>query len=114
MRLSETARVYQLKNGHTMTGKITHGNTVTPFKYGIKNDNRGKSTYIHGIEGGQSATEIETVEPVKAEIGDKVQLVDGRKGRVENISVDILDEAQLRFVSFEKADKIVRITISYL
>ena len=113
-RLSETARVYQLQHGHTMIGTLKHGETITQFKYGLLHDNRNKTTYVHGIEGGQTQTEIETVCDVSPEVGDKITLVTNRKGRVTNVSTEILDELQLRFVPYEKADKIKRITIQYL
>lgn len=113
-RLSETAKVYQLKNGHNMKAVLTHGVDETEFKYGLLHDNRIKTTYIHGVEGGQSTTEIETVEPITVEIGDKIQLANGKKGKVVDTSVNLLDDLQVRFVSYGKADKVMRITLRYL
>lgn len=112
--LSETARVYQLKNGHLLNGILTHGETTTEFKYGLLHDNRTKTTYVHGAEGGQNTTEIETVEPIVVEIGDKIQFADGRKGKVVDMSTDLLEELQLRFVPYERADKVRRITVRYV
>lgn len=113
-RLSEAAKVYQLKHGHNMKAVLTHGAVKTEFKYGLLHDNRIKTTYVHGVEGGQSTTEIETVEPIAAEIGDKIALANGRKGKVVDTSTSLLDDVQVRFVSYDKADKVMRITLRYL
>ena len=64
MILSETARVYQLKNGHNMTAVLTHGEDSVKFKYGLLHSNKTKTTFIHGVEGGQNTVEIETVEQI--------------------------------------------------
>lgn len=113
-RLSETAKVYQLQNGHNMKAVITHGAIKTEFKCGLLHDNRIKTTYIHGVEGGQSTAEIETVEPIAVEMGDKVKLANGKAGKVVDTSVSLLDALQVRFVSYDKADKVMRITLRYL
>lgn len=113
-RITETAKVYQLEHGHTSDGELKHGLETTKFKYGTRNVKRRKTEYVHGMEGGQTQTEIETVCFVMPEIGDKVMLATGQTGIVTGVSVDVLDELQLRFVGFEKADKITHITIEYV
>ena len=112
--LSEAARLYQLKKGHVLNGILAHGKQETTFKYGLLNSDRSKTTYVHGIEGGQTVIAIETVCAIAPEIGDKITLVSGQKGRVELVAVEILDDVQLRFVSYEKVEKITRITINTL
>lgn len=112
--ISETARMYELEHGLILNGTLYHGDAVTKFKYGELNNNKNKTTLVHGVTGAQNVVEIETVRPLVAEIGDKIQLADGRKGKVTNASVKILAERQLRFVPYSKADKATRITIQFI
>lgn len=112
--LSETARLYELKHGLLLDGLLEHGKQKTAFKYGFETINKNETTLIHGYMGAQNVTEIETVRPVTVAVGDKVTLVDGKSGKVTNTSVKLLDDTQLRFVSYERADKITRITIQFV
>lgn len=114
MRLSETARTYELEHGLVLSGTLYHGDEETRFRYGELTNNKNKTTVIHGYTGAQNVVEIETVRPVEVAIGDKVQLVDGRKGKVVNTAVKLLEDKQLRFVSYAKADKATRITIQFI
>lgn len=114
MRLSENARVYELEHGLVLDGRLYHGDVQTDFKYGELTNNKNKTTVIHGYMGAQNVVEIETVRPIAVAIGDKVQLVDGRKGKVTNTDVKLLENKQLRFVSYAKADKSTRITIQFI
>lgn len=113
-RVSETARAYELKHGLVLDGMLYHGDVETKFKYGELSNNKNKTTVIHGVTGAQNVVEIETARHIVVKIGDKVQLVDGRKGKVANTAVKLLEEKQLRFVSYAKADKATRITIQFI
>lgn len=112
--LSQTARMYELKHGLLLDGTLYHGDVVTKFKYGFETINKNKTTVIHGYTGAQNVTEIETVRPVVVTIGDKVELADGKKGKVTNTAVKLLEDKQLRFVPYERAEKITRITIQFI
>lgn len=112
--ITETARVYELEHGLVLDGTLYHGDVVTKFKYGEHTNNKNKMTLVHGATGAQNVVEIETVRSVAVAIGDKVQLVDGRKGKVTNTAVKLLQEKQLRFVPYAKADKATRITIQFV
>lgn len=112
--LSQTARVYELKNGLVLNGTVIHGDVETPIKYGFKTFNKNKTTLIHGYMGTQNVTEIETVRPVTVAIGDKVILADGTKGKVGYVAVELIEEKQLRFVTYERADKRTRITVEFI
>ena len=112
--ISVAAKVYQLEHGHNLTGVLVHGNEQQSFRYGLVSNTRLKTTYVHGLEGGASAVVIETVHPIAPEVGDKIQLCDGKNGRVAEISVALLDDVQLRFVTYEKADKIRQITVRFI
>lgn len=114
MKVSETARVYELKHGLVLDATLYHGDVETKFKYGELTNNKNKTMVIHGVTGAQNVVEIETARRIVVEIGDKVQLVDGRKGKVVNTAVKLLEEKQLRFVSYAKADKITRVTIQFI
>lgn len=112
--LSEAAKLYQLTKGHRLTATLyTHGKEV-PFKYGLENAYNFKATYVHGIEGGQNVIQIETVEPLTFTVGEKVKLVDGKCGKVTDVTVSVLDQVQLRFVSYERADKLQKLTIRFI
>lgn len=113
-RLTETARLYQLEKGHNLVGVLYHCGDTARFKYGFLGDTRAKTNYIHGIDGGQSLTTIETVERIVCAIGDKIEMADGTRGKVVDISTQLLDEVQLRFVQYDAADKVVRLSIRYL
>lgn len=112
--ISETARIYELKNGLLLDGTVIHGDSETKIKYGFKTIDKNRTTLAHGYDGAQNVTEIETVRQVEVAIGDKVKLVDGRIGKVNYSRVKLLDEMQLRFVSYAKADKITNITIQFI
>lgn len=114
MSLSQTARLYQLKNGHRMLGTLCHGDAETRFKYGLKNAALGITTYIHGLDGNSKHAVLETVEFLKIQSGDRVKLVDGTKGRVREVSQTVLDEKQLLFMPYDRAEKLTQITIEYL
>lgn len=114
MSLSQTARVYQLEHGHNMTATVTHDSQTQRFKYGLINATMGRTTYVHGIDGNTKQAEIETVEFVNLQSGDKIELADGRKGNVDNTSQSILNDRQTLFVPYAKVEKITRITIKYL
>lgn len=114
MRISETARVYELEKGLILDGVIYHGDKRTKFKYGELSHDKNKSALVHGFTGAENVVEIETARPVAVAIGDKVQLADGRKGKVTNTTEKLLEEKQLRFVSHTKADKSTRITIKFV
>ena len=114
MNVSITAKYYQLMHGHNLHGISFHGNTQAMFKYGLINANRIKTTYTHGIESNQNSVEIETVEPLDLNVGDKIQLADGKRGKVADVSTTLLDDVQLRFVSYERADKVKRITVRFV
>ena len=114
MRLSQTAREYELKHGLVLDGTLYHGGVETKLKYGELTNNKNKTTVIHGYTGAQNIVEIETVRSVVVEVGDKVQLVDGRKGKVTNAAVELIEERQLLFVPYTKADKATRITIQFI
>ena len=114
MRISETARVYELEKGLILDGTLYHGYVKTKFKYGELSSDKTKNTIVHGFTGAENVVEIETVRHVIVAIGDKVQLADGREGKVTNTAVKLLQEKQLRFVPYEKADKTTRITIKFV
>lgn len=114
MRISETARVYELEKGLILDGVIYHGEVKTKFKYGELSSEKNKNALVHGFTGTENVVEIETVRPVDVAIGDKVQLANGRKGKVTNTSVKLLDDKQLRFVCYDKADKTTCITIKFV
>ena len=114
MRLSETARVYELEHGLVLNGTLYHGSVETKFKYGELTNNKNKTTVVHGYTGAQNIVEIETARPIAVAIGDKVQLADGRKGKVTNTAIKLIEEKQLLFVPYTKADKATRITIQFI
>lgn len=114
MKISEQARRYELEHGLTLKGVLFHGDEKFEFKYGYENINKSKTTVIHGYTGAQNVVEIVTVRPISLAIGDKIQLVDGKKGKTVSLSVALLDDVQLRFVSYERADKVTRITIQFV
>lgn len=113
-KISETARVYELEHGLVLNATLYHGGVETKFKYGELTQNKNKTTLIHGATGAQNVVEIETVRHIAVAVGDKVQLVDGRKGKVTNTDIKLLEIKQLRFVSYAKADKVTRITIQFI
>lgn len=114
MRISETARVYELEKGLILDGVLCHGRVSTKFKYGELSSDKNKNTVIHGYTGAENVVEIETVRPVVVAIGDKVKFADGREGKVTNAAVKLLQEKQLRFVPYVQADKATRITIKFV
>lgn len=114
MIISETARVYELDKGLILDGVLYHGDEKTKFKYGELSSDKNKNTVVHGYTGAENVVEIETVRPVVAAIGDKVRLANGREGKVTNTAVKLLEEKQLRFVPYAKADKSTRITIKFV
>ncbi|MDE7454997.1 MAG: hypothetical protein K2M64_04130 [Clostridia bacterium] len=114
MRLTETARVYELEHGLVLNGTHYHGDVKTKFKYGELVNDKNKTTVMHGVVCAQKVIEIETVRLDKVTVGDKIELVDGRKGKVTNTSSKILQSEQLRFVPYAKADKSLHITIQFI
>lgn len=116
MRLSQTAKIYQLQHGHKITATITHGKQTQKFKCGLISSDLNKTTAIHGVDVGQNLTEIETVDFVNVKVGDKIELEGGTIGKVHESHVTLLDKnnIQLRFVPFVKAEKITRIIIKYV
>ncbi|MCM1290186.1 MAG: hypothetical protein NC132_05530 [Corallococcus sp.] len=112
--LSEKARTYQLEHGHTSVGALKRGARATQFTYGLLKIKRIKTVYAHGIEGGDTQAEIETVCGITPEIGDGITLASGQTGIVTEVLQETLDEMQLRFVGFNKADKITRISVRYV
>lgn len=116
MKLSQSARIYQLQHGHSVIATITHGEHTQKFKCGCVTDSLNKTIGIHGVDVGQNETEIETVDFVKVHVGDTIELAGGVKGKVHKSQQTLLDKnnIQLRFVPFNKAEKITRITIKYL
>lgn len=114
MRLSNTALLYELKNNLTLNGTLYHGDVATSFKYGYKTINKSKTTLVHGYTGAQNVTEIETVRLDGAAVGDKVQLADGTKGKVVGTTQELLEPKQLLFVPYDKAEKVVKITVQFI
>lgn len=116
MRLSQYAKVYQLKNGHNVTATITHGAQTQNFKCGLVKDSLDKTTAVHGVDVEQNMTEIETVDFVNAQVGDKIKLEGGVNGKVHETHQTVLDESniRLRFVPFKKVEKLTKIIIKHL
>lgn len=115
--MTQQARRYQLEHAHTNTGVLTGRNTPeTVFKYGLSmGERKGKTTLVHGLQGSIQEYDIETVEQMPVKIGDTIELShNGKTTKVIGTNVKVLDELQLRFVPYEKADKIITITVSNL
>ncbi len=114
MKQSETAKKYELEHGLLLWGKLFHGDEVTSFKYGLSNVLKNKTAVVHGYIGAQNVVEIETVCPIVAAIGDKIELADGQKGKVASVSCSLLDEKQLRFVTYSKVEKVTTIVVQFV
>lgn len=115
--MTQQARRYQLEHAHTNTGVLTGRNTPkTVFKYGLSmGERKAKTAVVHGLTGSNEEYSIETVENIAINIGDTINLShNGKNAKVIYVEKKILDELQLRFVPYEKADKIIIIGVANL
>ncbi len=111
---SNTARTYELKNGFFSHAKLFHLTDGTEFVYGVVSDRADKSQVAHGWQGQNATTEIATCDYLDIHVGDKIVFATGRVAIVNSWTYEIIDKSQLQFVSYEKADKVMHITIQNL
>lgn len=114
MMLSQEKRRYQREHAHYMWGKTKdkNGNEIQ-FEYGGKPKEVSRQEFLHGFAGGSRLRVIETVYDLPLAIGSVIELGYGEPAcSVLSFKQDLIDEKQLRFVPYEKADKVTVITLS--
>lgn len=108
---SQTLRRYQLEHKHFLTATISHGDTKAVFKYAVVASKSTRTQLLHGFMASDNNAEIESVDIAFIHNSDVVELSDGKKYTVMSYDEKPIDENQLRWVPWEKADKVFRITL---
>lgn len=108
---SQTLRRYQLEHKHFLTATISHGDIKAVFKYAVVANRSTRTQLLHGFMASDNNVEIESVDIAFVHNSDVVELTDGKKYTVVSYDENLLDENQLRWVPWEKADKVFRITL---
>lgn len=108
---SQTLRRYQLEHKHFLTATISHGDIKAVFKYAVVANRSTRTQLLHGFMASDNNVEIESVDIAFVHNSDVVELTDGNKYTVVSYDEKPLDENQLRWVPWEKADKVFRITL---
>lgn len=109
---SQTLRRYQLEHKHFLKGSITCGKDIKAFfKYVIVTNNSARTQLVHGFVASDNTVGIESVDIAFVHNSDTVELADGNKYTVTSFEEKPLDENQLRFLPWERVDKIYRINL---
>ena len=109
---SQTLRRYQLEHKHFLKGSITCGKDIKAFfKYVIVTNNSARTQLVHGFVASDNTVGIESVDIAFVHNSDTVELADGKKYIVASFEEKPLDENQLRFLPWERVDKIYRINL---
>jgi len=109
---SQTLRRYQLERKHFLSGSITCGKDIKAFfKYTVVSNNSTRTQVIHGFAASDNTVGIESVDIAFVHNSDTVELADGKKYTVTSFEEKPLDENQLRFLPWERVDKIWKITL---
>lgn len=111
---SNTIRAYELKNGIFNHAKLFHEREETEFIYAVARDGVGKTQVIHGWAGQTAQMEIVTCDTLDLHAGDRVVFATGRTAIVESWTTQVIDETQLQFIPYERADKVQRIVLQNL
>lgn len=114
MQLSQAKKRYQKEHVHYMWGKLTSADTETIlFEYGYGALKEiSQQELVHGFTGGTGLRVIETVYDLPLKVGDVISLGYGERDcSVVAFKFKLIDEKQLRFVPYEKADKVAVITL---
>lgn len=109
---SQTLRRYQLEHKHFLKGSITCGKDIKAFfKYVIVTNNSARTQLVHGFVASDNTVGIESVDIAFVHNSDTVELADGNKYTVTSFEEKPLDENQLRYLPWERVDKIYRISL---
>lgn len=115
MMLSQEKRRYQREHAHYMWGKTkdNNGNEIQ-FEYGYGSLKEvSREEFVHGFSAGTGLRVIETVYNLPLVIGSVIKLgYNEPTCSVLSFKQNLIDEKQLRFVPYEKADKVTVITLS--
>lgn len=109
---TQTLRRYQLERKHFLSGTIMCGKDIKAyFKYVIRTNNSARTQLIHGFTASDNTVGIESVDIAFVHNSDTVELADGNKYTVTSFEEKPLDENQLRYLPWERVDKIYRISL---
>lgn len=109
---SQTLRRYQLEHKHFLKGSITCGKDIKAFfKYVIVTNNSARTQLVHGFVASDNTVGIESVDIPFVHNSDTVELADGKKYIVASFEEKPLDENQLRFLPWERVDKIYKLSL---
>lgn len=109
---TQTLRRYQLERKHFLSGTIMCGKDIKAyFKYAIRTNNSARTQLIHGFTASDNTVGIESVDIAFVHNSDTVELADGNKYTVTSFEEKPLDENQLRFLPWERVDKIYKLSL---